>query len=342
MATNLKKRIVYIDALRGFTILLVIYSHLIFLYMKGSGAVSELNNVFIIFRMPLFFFISGFFVFSNNYDRILFKTKIKKRFISQLYPTAILFVLFIAIFSDCNFKAALLSDTKSGYWFTLSSLEFFILSFPILVAQIWIKRLRLLWQNLIFFFYWLTIAFIFRIIRDNAGDISSLFGLNYIVRYYVYFVGGMLLKMNLKYLRKIIANRYVAMSCVCCFFAVYLGIEWRKYLFPFYVMGFSAIIALFHIFATLFNSERIIQSHVSKWIQYLGTMTLEIYLLHFYVFTLLRNHVGYEWLTFHVNKPWEFVVVITLSAGIALICLSIVNLLKKIRVYRFIFPSLKR
>lgn len=55
---NLKKgRIEYIDAMRGFTMILVVYSH-ICNYCLGDKWMG-FNDIFFLFRLPCFFFISG-------------------------------------------------------------------------------------------------------------------------------------------------------------------------------------------------------------------------------------------------------------------------------------------
>ena len=52
-------RIQYIDVLRGIAILLVIYSHSLVL-MVSSTNLSDLNHIFLQFRMPLFFLLADF------------------------------------------------------------------------------------------------------------------------------------------------------------------------------------------------------------------------------------------------------------------------------------------
>lgn len=60
-----KKRIEWIDALRGFTMILVVFSH-VELFTFELDPPLFVNEVFISFRMPLFFFISGFIGYKAN------------------------------------------------------------------------------------------------------------------------------------------------------------------------------------------------------------------------------------------------------------------------------------
>ncbi len=62
MIVSSPKRIEYLDAMRGFCMILVVYAHL-----GSQTSISDLfgNNIFMTFRMPLFFFLSGFLCFSR-------------------------------------------------------------------------------------------------------------------------------------------------------------------------------------------------------------------------------------------------------------------------------------
>lgn len=54
-----KPRMEYLDALRGFAILLVVMTHLYTFVWVGND--NELDKILAHVRMPLFFFISGYF-----------------------------------------------------------------------------------------------------------------------------------------------------------------------------------------------------------------------------------------------------------------------------------------
>lgn len=55
----IKLRINYIDALRGFTMILVVVGHVIGRSLGLGGYDSVISSIILTFRMPMFFFISG-------------------------------------------------------------------------------------------------------------------------------------------------------------------------------------------------------------------------------------------------------------------------------------------
>ena len=62
-----KKRIAYIDAMRGFTMLLVVYSHIqVHGYHTPIHEIDSFNLLFVRVRMPLFFFISGWVLYKSS------------------------------------------------------------------------------------------------------------------------------------------------------------------------------------------------------------------------------------------------------------------------------------
>jgi fucose 4-O-acetylase-like acetyltransferase len=89
----MSKRIEYIDIARGIGILLVVLGHNDFGYISPFG-----YKVIYSFHMPLFFFLSGYFLKTS----IPFFDFFKKRFNSLLKPY--LFILFIIYFTSVSFE----------------------------------------------------------------------------------------------------------------------------------------------------------------------------------------------------------------------------------------------
>lgn len=126
-----KQRVAYIDALRGFTMFLVVFWHVMALSFGVSSEESIVGNFFLSFRMPMFFFISGFlgYKIAEGLDFGTYKSLIKKKSFVQLVPTFILFSLWCIV----NNSSPLVFFEKglTGYWFTLVLFEMFVIQYTV-------------------------------------------------------------------------------------------------------------------------------------------------------------------------------------------------------------------
>ena len=114
-----ERRISYIDAMRGFTMILVVYSHICH-FCLGDSLIGY-NRIFFLFRLPCFFFISGWLF--EPVGRRPFKAVVRHKFMVQIVPTFI-FLLFLAPPPEFFHQ---LGTLKGGYWFTFALFEFFLL-----------------------------------------------------------------------------------------------------------------------------------------------------------------------------------------------------------------------
>ena len=103
-----KPRLEWLDALRGFTMIMVVANH-----VAGLGFGEEWNHssaipFLVLFRMPLFFFVSGFLAYkaSQVWNLRNFGSLIWKKVKVQTIPTLVFF--FLAIFA--NRSAAVLGS----------------------------------------------------------------------------------------------------------------------------------------------------------------------------------------------------------------------------------------
>ena len=125
------KRIEYIDALRGLTMLLVVTGHIYsmcFMHDKFNEFDMSYNNFFELFLMPLFFFISGFVFYKSdrqwNYVSILSFTINKIRVL--LLSAFVFFLLFCFLYQK-EIMTSLFDVHKFGYWFTFVLFIYFAL-----------------------------------------------------------------------------------------------------------------------------------------------------------------------------------------------------------------------
>ena len=120
-----KPRLGWLDALRGFTMLLVVTNHVALKSFGMQIRWSTALQFFLLFRMPLFFFISGFLAYkaSRIWNAHTLGELTLKKLRVQIIPTAVFFLLFLAMIPTTPFidslNEALASSMKAGYWFTL-------------------------------------------------------------------------------------------------------------------------------------------------------------------------------------------------------------------------------
>ena len=128
-------RLRYFDALRGFSMIFVVFSHVV-LFSMGLTDVkdSTVNWVIMTFRMPLFFFVSGFFAYRvcTKWTASLVGDVIKRKIQAQVIGT----IVFCSLFLFCQGQGIFtwLHTGFQGYWFTITLFQMFLifLALPLL------------------------------------------------------------------------------------------------------------------------------------------------------------------------------------------------------------------
>ena len=127
-----KPRREWLDALRGFTMIMVVANHVAQIGFEEQWKHSSSLQFLLLFRMPLFFFISGFLAYkaSQVWDLRNLGTLVLKKMRVQLIPTLCFFLLATAILKPSfwpGLEESFHSPTKGGYWFTLVLLYMFLI-----------------------------------------------------------------------------------------------------------------------------------------------------------------------------------------------------------------------
>lgn len=303
----MNKRIGYIDAMRGFTMILVIFAHICY-FCFCDGRMGY-NAVFILFRLPCFFFISGW-LFEPIAQRP-FKTVARHKMMVQLVPTFI----FLLLLAPPPFFFHQLGTLKGGYWFTFVLFEFFIL-------YMLIVRLEIKWRPwaalLITIGSFCCSRYYHSFQTSSIGVLSwgvNLLGFLSVTlwRLFLFFYIGTWVRRHFDSFIRWTNKPVVFLLITVIFFIVastpHFANMWCEML-RFYVGGITGMWMVFTAFRL--SASWLMKLRLSKPLQYVGTRTLDIYLLHF--FFLPRFLVTYTGqLKAFDSQFLEFIVIMAIS-----------------------------
>lgn len=318
--------------------ILVVYGHICTKLIPPQEQ-SVIYQIFTLFRMPLFFFISGFFVYSSRYTIGLYKRRLRNRLLSQFLPTAIFWLLFWLSFSEMTLHDSIFDHFKDGYWFTFVAVEMFLIVSPLFL--VFTKdELSLKSRNLILTGFIASLT-ILSLLVEKLGGINktavwNLFSLVDLFLYLPYFYLGIMLKMNQQIVLKILTNKWTAIGSAIVFI-VSLNISMNFIIH--FIAAISGIAVCYYIVYRVYRIKRFADSPVSRMLQNIGTMTLEIYLIHYFILFACRSLPGLEYLASARNTCLELPVFIAVSLLVIGGCYLIVEAFKKIGIYSYLFPK---
>lgn len=336
----MKQRIGFIDTLKGFTIFIVVYSHVLLCTFEGKAPWS-INDIFSILMMPLFFFISGFLMYkAHQFTEIkhigLF---LRKKGFFLLVPTLI-FSLLYALILRKPYASLLIDKAKCGYWFTFT-LFFFFLIYSIgdyLIGK-WAKGEIKLLVGVI------CTCFIYAFAKLSLVPSCPWFNMpfngimgfaNY--QHFLFFFFGALIRANFSkvtYILEIDIFRFIiVIGCLVSLLLLLLPDSrlWIISTFSFAVYSLlrslSALFCIALAFVYFYQNEgRITQSRCFQILSHIGTRTMDIYLIHLILVHTNMRFIG-NFLETNGSYISEFVICGTVSAIIIGLCLLISRFLR--------------
>ncbi len=300
-------RIGYIDALRGMAMILVVYFH-IASYGFGSYEIGY-NDIIERFRMPTFFFISGwlFYKAGRIWDRKTITGMIRKKFMVQIIPTVVFLLLYLTMFNLLDINS--FGSDKRGYWFTFVLFEYFVIY---ILAEALINRkdsaIGEMRVFVIMFLLSITAFYYAKYYTRYATELGTwkdiLGFLSFVkIRHIIFFWFGTFVRRHFDQFIHLTNNRYVTAILIVLFTAIIVwpvvlsinGVEYLAYL----IAGLSGTVICFTFF-------RIHEQHFSpktwygRGLQLIGRRTLDIYIIHYFV--IPYDLVSLDtWLLYHHN-----------------------------------------
>lgn len=326
-------RIQYIDAMRGFTMILVLYHHILIGYLPEHS--FSLNDIFVLFRMPLFFFISGFVLYNpaKIWNMAFISGFLKRKFVIQV-PSTLFFLLIACIIFQNNFVSALFSFAKNGYWFTLSLFEYFLLY--AFIRYIIYKFNLIRWETPILISYALIVvaipfvSYLYPSLQCDSYPIYNLLGIRQLY-YFIFFIFGVIIKKFFSnYQDYIFADKkvgiYILLFSGCILVDYSLKVASVVSIITKLLEAFSGILIVFSFFRH-YSKTFSCENGVGIVLQYIGRRTLDIYLLHY--FFLPRNMDLFADILMKAPNPMiEFFVTFLLSILTMSFCLVLSNLIR--------------
>lgn len=337
-----KKRIEYIDALRGLTMILVVFSH-VEMTSFGFETPTFINSLFMSFRMPLFFWVSGFIAYRANieWNWSTWWIMSKKKILIQLIPTFTFGLIYAYAYFNSDLITFITHNGKLGYWFTIALLEIFLIVYTTNVLLYnnnpKVHRKRML-VALIILSGVLFIAKIALKIIPSLNELANILTLHHSFNYFQYFAFGYICSMYKEVFNKILESKIFS-TAIIILFATLFYVK-RSHISP--LVGGMSIWAMIEIalemftgyfgLLVVFNTVKTYQSsftadkRTGRILQFIGRRTLDIYLLHYFLLPHLPQ-VG-EFLLKGENATLELITGVLLSIVVLTLCLAISGVLR--------------
>ncbi len=284
------KRIGYIDALRGFTMILVVFAHVELFSLGITFDDTVIGSMFITFRMPMFFFISGFIAFKEiTWNNSYFLKMLKKKSKVQIIPTLFFFILYYNICLNTSIDA-FFTKGPMAYWFTIVLFYMFLLYYTIMLIsskcnkKSWVSDIILVILGIIGAITYIGSMKFYKL--DNY-PLLCLINLS---RYFEFFILGILCRKYHSTFNKIISNDNIRAILLLAFLSIFI-LSWKKTL----IINYSIIqifnleftlrfLGLFTVFSIFFHYRETFDNNNKsiKALRFIGRRTLDIYLIHYF------------------------------------------------------------
>lgn len=273
----MQERIVYIDYLRGFAILLVLIGHIISRCYGDDYLCSPLLRFILAFWMPVFVFISGYVSYKVSYGAVF--AFVKKKAITLLSPFLCMGLIY-TIWREENISDFFYSSLKSGYWFTFVLFEMTMIFYLSNRLSRYVYNSSI-YLNICFLIFspYIILLIAYYLLPVSIVDMLSL---KEMIRLYIFFaIGALLRKFPLTY-EWLIQNNVIYTFSLLLFSILIYQIHYTDEVLPISmgvrtVVALSAVFVLFHLFR-LIKDENII----TRCLSLLGRYSLDIYLLHYF------------------------------------------------------------
>lgn len=295
-----RKRIEWIDALRGFTMILVVFSHVEISGFGMAPGYARINDLFRILFMPLFFFVSGFIAYrSQVWQWGLYRDSLLKKIRVLLLPM-LFFGLLYAVFFYAQRRGVAPVDSivgffndsmKYGYWFTVVLLGMFLIYYSV---SFFFKRFGLVFQQVLLSVIALGLYMLSynSVTHFASHQVANWLCFYYLCLYFQFFMFGNIVACYQRRVFEVLDNKYVSGIIILLFAGLYIFYLSRSDVQHDYVvtdvsklsleviccMGVLTTVMLFRRYENAFSKK----NWIGRGLQFIGERTLDVYMIHYF------------------------------------------------------------
>ncbi|MFI3278490.1 MAG: acyltransferase [Rikenellaceae bacterium] len=333
------------DQLKGLSIFLVVMFH-IHIFSFGLGNIESMNEIIVMLarvRMPLFFFLSGFVLKKAALPISEFPSYLANKFCHLMLPFFSVGLIYVYFIEKADFVQFVTSNTKLNYWYlyVLFILSIIVFFFNIISDKFCKKRIILdvlLAAGVCIMLLGIIYVIKFTIPSNEVEyltlDITSL---RLIAAHSVpLFFGLLTSKYNLR--NAIFNNQRLFTIALLSFIALYCSfaiITYKENRFVMDLFGISGIIIVGYIFFSVLPKS----SYIMDKLAYIGTKTLDVYVLHYFVMASISLSFLNPYLA--ENGFIELILLSILSIAVIATCIFVGHIIRQSRLLGFILLGAK-
>lgn len=318
----------WVDAMRGFSMLIVVLGHVL-LSMGIRGYDGVLSSILLTFRMPLFFFVSGFFSFRaiDWWNKSRVADILKRKVQAQIICTICFFSLFQLVFSG----TISLYHGFGGYWFTIVLFQMYVIYLGVSLLSRLI-RMDIVIPALVV----IAMSFIgILLFYDRSAWIWEFLCWENLTKYMQFFVFGLVCSKYRNKFFRYLSNNMVTTVMIIGWIACMLLWYNEKFQLSFplaysilhdIIVRYCSLIVVIMMF---YASQNVLEKDSTncKILKLIGRRTLDIYMIHYFLLPDL------SFMTPWISPNNMFIIQLTISSAVTIaivaICLMISSILRR-------------
>jgi fucose 4-O-acetylase-like acetyltransferase len=315
------ERVKYIDFIKGIAIILVVMGHVeLYILSRHDIFITIISAI----HVPTFIFLSGYLSYKNKaaiqtQDIFLALWNKFKRLLIPFFLISILY----AITFRLNYFLLFENSYKYGYWFTFTLFSLYAIY---IISSVLSNKQSTIWKDIILYiciYLILSSLFYSHFISDKVLGILSL---QQIVFYFPTFIFGVLMKKYSFYFEYLTQHIVILIVSLLTFISCIIMCEIFKIdnLPILIISNISGVYLLIHTFKKLESSHFV--NHL--FINFLGSKSLEIYLIHFF-FLIPLKEIWNQYLLHENSQLFLILYIIVFSAIVLSITILVINIITK-------------